>query len=275
MDVCESRGKSSRSSSKLQNLRPQQIALVEPEPELALPASPASCGSGMTMESLLEEPESVLEEEDGEQDTFLQEMLPEEKLLEELASYQKEWTEDSSNITLLADVQQKLHLADDADALLVDVEQKLHLSQRDQSPEMVELENSSSSVAMAMKTGVEGAAVDVKATVRPRWADLSDDEEDEVMLQFPPATQMFLEEREAAVEVRETGPAGGVQEKAYEAEGGKQGPAKARCGGCREMLGKESFSRRAWRQARGLGGAGMAGAIERGNALCRSCAPSS
>jgi hypothetical protein len=82
---------------------------------------------------------------------------------------------------------------------------------------------------------------------RPRWADLSDDDDrfGIPMLAAPKAH------------------AGGATRSGT-------APARAMCSKCKEELGKESFSRRAWRQARGLGGAGLvSGARE--SAVCRDC----
>mmetsp|Transcript_94493 Transcript_94493/g.147722 ORF Transcript_94493/g.147722 Transcript_94493/m.147722 type:complete len:468 (-) Transcript_94493:68-1471(-) len=82
---------------------------------------------------------------------------------------------------------------------------------------------------------------------RPRWADLSDDE-----------GRLNITTRVAQ------NPHTGRSTRSSTA------PARAMCSKCREELVKEKFSRRAWKLARGLGGAGLAiGARE--SAVCRDC----
>jgi len=86
-----------------------------------------------------------------------------------------------------------------------------------------------------------------KVEARPRWVDLSDEEERS-------GTPTLAAQKAHA---------GGSSRIVTAA-------ARAMCSECREELGKESFSRRAWRQARGLGGAGLAsGPLE--SAVCRDC----
>jgi hypothetical protein len=89
-----------------------------------------------------------------------------------------------------------------------------------------------------------------KVESRPRWADLSDDDDETFDI------SMF---------VAPTPPAGGAMR-----ERGGTLPARAMCSKCRHELGKDSFSRRAWRQARGLGGASLTAGTREG-AVCRAC----
>jgi hypothetical protein len=113
--------------------------------------------------------------------------------------------------------------------------------------------------------GDAGTSNDVmeRPAARPRWADLSDDEE--VVLPSAigrrPCPPRLSAEDALPPEASE-----GMAD-----DGSGQERAKAQCGRCMELLGKENFSRRAWRQARGLGGAGAATAAERAAAICRSC----
>jgi hypothetical protein len=92
---------------------------------------------------------------------------------------------------------------------------------------------------------------------RPRWADLSDDDaEIEATSALQPLKRQLSEQRLPGMQ---------------SSSACGQEPARARCGRCMQLLAKDSFSRRAWRQARGLGGAGAMGAAEKLSALCRSC----
>lgn len=118
-------------------------------------------------------------------------------------------------------------------------------------------DNSACGSAAACNAAVQAPAA------RPRWADLSDDEE--ITFPLSPARRAPRMPLEAKL------PA--CLPDAADDSNGVQGPGKAMCGQCREWLGKDSFSRRAWRQARGLGGASVAGGTEKSGALCRTCAP--
>jgi len=99
-----------------------------------------------------------------------------------------------------------------------------------------------------------------RAPARPRWADLSDDED--ALLPLAPTRKPPSQRANDH---------GLTEAAALAGNGDQEGPAKAACGRCQELLGKDSFSRRAWRLARGLGGAGAISASERESAICRAC----
>eukprot|EP00930_Biecheleria_cincta_P035028 TRINITY_DN2412_c3_g1_i1.p1 TRINITY_DN2412_c3_g1~~TRINITY_DN2412_c3_g1_i1.p1 ORF type:complete len:500 (+),score=138.09 TRINITY_DN2412_c3_g1_i1:102-1601(+) len=105
------------------------------------------------------------------------------------------------------------------------------------------------------KLGSNSLAVSSRAAPRPRWADLrSDSEEAE--------GEEDEEEEEEAAEKDLPPPALEVL------IGAPGAPAKAQCFRCHRFLSRTSFSRRAWRQVRGLGSDGQR---QPDSAACHDC----
>jgi len=129
-----------------------------------------------------------------------------------------------------------------------------------------------SETAVSCATEVKTAIVQ-EVVARPRWADLSDDDDEAAAVLpsslsrgVPPQLRppVAVASTSGAIEAPK-GPSPCVRVTDSESVD----KARAACGKCMQLLGKDSFSRRAWREARG---AGTAGAADKGGAICRSCA---